>query len=128
MPEQHVLFIAGGTGIAPLRSMLGELLARRRNIRPALVYSARTPDEFAFREELESLQAQGRLDVRLTVTRDQSTAWSGGRGRINANLIRELLTPESWCLLCGPPTLVTDTIALLQSQGVSDERIVWEAF
>ena len=128
LSERHVMFIAGGTGIAPLRSMLGELHAQRLDISTSLIYSARTPDEFAFREELERLHAEGRLDLRLTVTRDQASPWSGGRGRITTDLIRGLLKPESRCLLCGPPALVTDAIALLRNASVPDERIVWEAF
>jgi ferredoxin-NADP reductase len=128
LPERRVLFIAGGTGIAPLRSMLGELLRDRQDVDAVLVYSARTHEEFAFREELERLHAQGRIDLRLTVTRDHASAWSGSRGRITADLVRELLQPDTRCLLCGPPALVTDTIALLRDAGVADERIVWEAF
>jgi ferredoxin-NADP reductase len=125
--ERHVLFIAGGTGIAPLRSMLGEILAEQPEIRAALVYSARTPDEFAFKSELERLAADGRLQLRLTITRDHDSRWSGARGRITTDLVRDLLGPDTRCLVCGPPALVTDAIALLRGAGVAEEKIGWEA-
>jgi ferredoxin-NADP reductase len=129
LPERHVLFIAGGTGIAPLRSMLGELLAARPEVAPALIYSARTPDEFAFRDEFERLVAAGILEMRLTVTRDQGARWAGGRGRITTALVRDLIkSPVTRCLVCGPPALVTDAIALLKEAGVDEDRIGWEAF
>jgi ferredoxin-NADP reductase len=127
LAEPRVVFIAGGTGIAPLRSMLGELLRERPDVVPALVYSARTPDEFAFREEFERLQADGRLDLRLTVTRDQRSPWSGARGRISSELVRPFLGSDVRWMVCGPPGLVTDAIAMLGGAGVAEERIGWEA-
>lgn len=77
------LLVAGGTGIAPLRSMIVEWLSRdaerpgqaplasraARAPQLSLVYSARLPEELAYREELEALQARGRLRLFLTVTR-----------------------------------------------------------
>ena len=127
--EPHVLFVAGGTGIAPLRSMLGELLARQPDLRPTLLYSARSVQEFAFREELEAMVDSGRLDLQLTVTRDRESTWSGMRGRFGPAHFRSALkTAETRCLVCGPPGLVTDTIAFLKAAGVAEERIGWEAF
>ncbi len=126
--ERHVLFIAGGTGIAPLRSMLGELLAHDPAVTNTLFYSARNPQEFAFRDELEALVARGQLTLHLTVTRDQDSPWTGARGRFDAAQIISALTADTRCAVCGPPTLVTDSIALLKEAGVSVERIGWEAF
>lgn len=127
--EPHVMFVAGGTGIAPLRSMLGELLARQPDLRPTLLYSARSGQEFAFREELEAMADSGRLDLQLTVTRDRESPWSGMRGRFEGRHLRSALkTADTRCLVCGPPGLVTDTIAFLKAAGVAEERIGWEAF
>lgn len=128
LPERHVLFIAGGTGIAPLRSMLQELLAQPGAASPTLFYSARTPDEFAFKDEFERLAAEGRLGMRLTVTRDRDSPWNGSRGRLTTALVRELLpVADTRCLVCGPPALVTEAIALLKEAGVDEEMIGWEA-
>ena len=69
-----MLLVAGGTGIAPLRSMLGEALEPARSPIAHVIYSARTADEFAYRDELEALAADGRIDLTLTVTRD-GDAW-----------------------------------------------------
>lgn len=127
--EPRVLFVAGGTGIAPLRSMLQELLVQQSSVKPALLYSARSPDEFAFRDELTALAADGRLDLELTVTREGASAWNGARGRIDAARIRSMLrTPQTRCLVCGPPALVSDAVVLLKDAGIAEERIGWEAF
>ena len=67
--EDRFVFIAGGTGIAPLRAMLRHALQTPHN-RIGLFYSARTPGEFAYEGELQSLAREGRIELRQTVTRD----------------------------------------------------------
>ena len=132
LPE-HVpsglLFVAGGTGIAPFRSMMMERLSRPSAIPIALLYSARSPEEFAFRSELDALRVAGRISAYFTVTRDQESSWSGRRGRIDEALLREALPSEhAHCLLCGPPTLVADTTDLLRKMGVREDRILTERY
>ena len=81
-PPQRVLFVAGGTGIAPLRAMLDHALRRDQAPLISLLYSARRSDEFAFIDELRGHARGGRIELHQTVTRDESAAWEGGRGRI----------------------------------------------
>jgi ferredoxin-NADP reductase len=129
-PDETIplLFVAGGTGIAPLRSMLIERLSRPTRVPIALVYSARSADEFAFRAELNALAAAGRITAHLTVTRDIDT-WPGRRGRIDETLLQDALpSMQSLCLVCGPPQLVADTTTLLRSLGVTEERILIEKY
>ena len=127
--ERPLLFVAGGTGIAPLRSMLIEHLSRPTKFPAALVYSARSVDEFAFRPELAALEAAGRMSSYFTVTRDESSEWQGRRGRISQALLTEALpSVDSICMVCGPPQLVSDTRALLAQLGVGDEQILVEKY
>jgi ferredoxin-NADP reductase len=132
LPEETrdgLLLVAGGTGIAPLRSMLIDRLSRPSSIPIALVYSARSPEEFAFRAELDALGAANRIGAHFTVTRDQATAWSGRRGRIDERLLRDALpSTKSHCLICGPQALVADTQYLLKKLGVPEDRILTEKF
>lgn len=131
LPESSgdpILMVAGGTGIAPLRSILMQELSYGAPSRIALVYSARSADEFAFRSELDALQQQGRLTAYFTVTRDAG-AWTGRRGRIDGALLREALpSTTAQCLVCGPPALVTDATALLRSFGIPADRIRVEKY
>ena len=123
-----LLFVAGGTGIAPLRSMMLDRLARPHVPPISLVYSARSVQEFAFKPELEALSAAGRIRLWLTVSR-LVEEWQGRRGRIDGALLRDaLVSVGSVCLVCGPPGLVTDTTALLQSLGVPADHIQIEKF
>ena len=124
-----LLFVAGGTGIAPLRSMLIERLSRPIQVPVALVYSARSPEEFAFRAELDALRASGRVAAHFTVTRERESSWLGRRGRIDESLLRDALpSTGSHCLICGPQPLVAETQLLLKKMGVADEKILTERY
>jgi 2-polyprenylphenol hydroxylase and related flavodoxin oxidoreductases len=126
--ESRVLFVAGGTGIAPLRSMLQEVLEGHPAIRPTLIYSARGPEEFAFLDEWTRLASEGRLDLYLTVTRSGVSDWSGSRGRIDDKVIASVVpAPDTRCFVCGPPAMVSDTVRWLRAAGVPDNRIQSEA-
>jgi len=120
-------FIAAGTGIAPLRAMLRHALQDGRN-EATVFYSARTPHEFAYRDELESLARSGRIDLHLSVTRYGSAPeWQEGRGRFDlerAEGIGKRGTPV--CFLCGPTSFVQETRRLLINAGVSPDQIRME--
>jgi NAD(P)H-flavin reductase len=127
--EQPLLFVAGGTGIAPLRSMLIEHVSRPTKFPVALIYSARAVDEFAFRPELAALEAAGRIATYFTVTREEGSAWQGRRGRISEALLTEALPSiDSTCLVCGPPQLVGAATELLVKLGVRADRILTEHY
>jgi len=127
--DRPLLFVAGGTGIAPLRSMLIEHLSRPTKRRVALIYSARSADELAFRPELAALDSAGRIATYFTVTREEKPGWQGRRGRISEALLNEALpSADSTCCICGPPQLVTDARQSLMRLGVSADRILTEKF
>lgn len=117
--EPCLLFVAGGTGIAPLRSMLDQVLWRDDQRRVALLYSARRADEFAFIDEFRHYAAAGRLRLHETVTRDDSS-WQGHRGRVGrADFEAVLEAPAgTLCYVCGPPAMVNQSVATLQALGV----------
>lgn len=121
--ERRFLFLAGGTGIAPLRAMLHEALARNAGWGLGVLYSARSPDEFAYGDELARLSAAGAITLRRAVTRADESSWTGPRGRITAELIAELADQETLCFVCGPHTFVTAMLPLLARAGVSTRRI-----
>jgi ferredoxin-NADP reductase len=122
--EAHFLFVAGGTGVAPLRAMWHQALAGDPSWRIGVVYSARTPDEFAFDDELSALSAAGRLTYVRTVTRHAGGPWDGGSGRIDrTRLEAAIVSRQTLCFVCGPEALVHDVPGLLREIGISPERI-----
>lgn len=122
--ERRFLFVAGGTGIAPLRAMLHEALSRHATVSCSVIYSARTAGEFAFGPELRSLAAAGRITLWQTVTREVGAHWDGAKGRVALRHIRTMLHDEpTLCFLCGPHGLVREASLLLDEAGVDPARI-----
>ena len=124
-PHGWLLLVAGGTGIAPLRSMLDHTLRRRSGPRISLLYSARRGDEFAFVDELQQHAVAGRIELHQTVTRDESSAWSGRRGRIGRSHFEAVLHEPggTFCVVCGPEPLVIESVNTLKALGVPDVQI-----
>jgi len=126
---RDLLFIAGGTGIAPLRAMIASALARRRPPSISLMYSARTPDEFAFSRELLALSRQGRLRLSRTITRKGGSSWRGRRGRIQQAWIDALVRDRApLCFVCGPESFVADVMKMLRDAGVPARDIRRERY
>ena len=124
-PEGRLLFVAGGTGIAPLRSMLDHTLRQRPAPRISMLYSARRGDEFAFIDELRHHASAGLLELHQTVTRDESSAWSGLRGRIGRSHFEAVLHDPvaTFGVVCGPEQLVVESVSTLRALGVPEAQI-----
>jgi Na+-transporting NADH:ubiquinone oxidoreductase subunit F len=122
--ERTFVFIAGGTGIAPLRSMLWHALLAERERRVALIYSVRSPEEFAYMDEFQRLEHEGRIDFRHTVTRAATEGWLGRQGRIDVRCLDGVIEPgDTLCFVCGPPALVGELRPQLMELGVKDDQI-----
>jgi ferredoxin-NADP reductase len=122
--ERRFVFIAGGTGIAPLRSMLWHTLLAERDGHVALIYSVRSPEEFAYMEEFQRLEDDGRIEFRHTVTRAASEGWTGRQGRIDVRCLEGLIEPgETLCFVCGPPALIGQIRPQLMELGVRGDQI-----
>jgi ferredoxin-NADP reductase len=80
--EKSFLFVAGGTGIAPLRSMIRQAVLSGQPGKLRLLYSARTPADFAYLTELRKLGRDTKLDLALTATREVPPRWRGDSGRV----------------------------------------------
>lgn len=126
-PPGDVLLVAGGTGIAPLRAMLWQLLTGPGAPRVGLVQSGRTPDELAYAAEFRELALSGRIHLVETVTRDAPESWQGIRGRIGRPQLEAAMTgPDPLCFVCGPDSLVEDVPRHLADLGVASSRIYTE--
>jgi NAD(P)H-flavin reductase len=130
VPNQRLLFVAGGTGIAPLRAMIDHLRRKDPGNGMSLLYSARNAEEFAFNEELRGYEERGRLELHCTVTRDDSTNWAGGRGRIGRSHFERVVhdPTNTMCFVCGPRAMVHESVSTLAALGVPMDAIRTEAW
>lgn len=129
MAGHPVLLLAGGLGIAPLRSLLFHLLRHHREYGEiTLMYGAREQRLMLFREELASLAAQGRLRLYLTV--DFAPQQPGGDFSCAVGLLPDLLrgfrfeAGATYVAVCGPPPLYRCLTADLRAAGVDPGRIL----
>jgi ferredoxin-NADP reductase len=122
--EKRLLFIAGGTGIAPIRAMIREALARGHRGRIGLLYSAKTADDFAYLSELTELSRDGTLDLSLHVTRGEVNFFAAARGRVGLAQLTPLVDdPSTFCFVCGPESMMADVPRMLLELGIERERV-----
>jgi NAD(P)H-flavin reductase len=118
-----VLIIAGGIGLAPLRSAIRSLLAGRKGDgRLVLLYGGRTPAQLLFREELSEWRERG-LEVEVTVD-SAGPEWLGHVGVVSRLLRLVDVAPDSAkALLCGPEVMMRFTVSALARGGIGSERV-----
>lgn len=125
--ERRFLFIAGGTGIAPLRSMLRHALDANVPGEKTLVYSARTPSEFAYLAELRAMARSGAIRLKLTLT-GMADRWRHSRGRAGSDILTPLADEETLSFVCGPPSMIGEVRTILGALGVPAARIRSEEY
>jgi ferredoxin-NADP reductase len=120
------VFLAGGIGITPIRSILQSATQERLPHKLYLFYSNREAGDAAFIEELQSLATQNsNFALVPTMTGHKTLAWPYEKGHIN----REMLTRHLLGLngpiyyIAGPSGMVTAISELLKSSGVNDDDI-----
>ncbi|SNB46024.1 FAD/NAD(P)-binding protein [Geobacter sp. DSM 9736] len=125
---KDVLMLAGGLGMAPLRSLLRYLLERRREYGEiTLMYGARRTDLLLFREELAVLSCRKDLKLFLTVDFLEGEAAEGLACR--KGLVTDILSGirflrrDAVAAVCGPPPLYRCVIGELQQAGIEEENI-----
>jgi ferredoxin-NADP reductase len=127
--DTPAVFIAGGIGVTPFRSMLVELASQRVAAPVTLLYANRSPD-IPFRSLFDSL-ARGwpGLQIVYTVTRP-TPDWRGSVGRVGEELIRRHVPDLSRPLfyVAGPAAMVEATARVLAVLGVGPDRIKQESF
>jgi ferredoxin-NADP reductase len=121
------VFVAGGTGIAPLRSMWRQLRRERLDADVAIVYSVRRRSDVAFAAELDALAREGRATVTITATREPAAStWSGERGRLSARRLAPHVTPGTAFVVCGPPAFVRHVASAAREIGIRPEQLITE--
>lgn len=136
LPEDRtdpLVFLAGGIGITPFRSMIRYATGVRSDNVITLFYSNRVPEEAVFLPELEEISA-GHVNIRVvpTMTRVESTSagWGGLRGRITPAMIREHHGEwqHSRYYIAGPPKMTDSMREILTEMYIPSERIRIERF
>jgi sulfhydrogenase subunit gamma (sulfur reductase) len=120
-----LVFVAMGTGVAPLRSALRYVLNRKKDFGELIVlYGARTPDHFCFRDETEGWEAAG-IELRQVISRPDGHDWSGPTGYVQSlldHVLPDLKSPVA--LICGSLEMIEQTRDRLQQMGFAPDEIL----
>lgn len=137
---RRAVYVATGTGIAPLLSMLESGLRETddgpAHRRPIVVHGVSRPCDLAYRERLEALHAAGRVRYVPAVSRPADPAavgWTGATGRVDALLAAVLTeaasTPaDTVAFICGNPGMTDAAAEALRAFGLPDEAVRSEAY
>lgn len=121
---KDVVIVAGGIGLAPLRSAMYQVIAQREKYgKVVLLYGARTPEDILYRREVEHWRAHFDLEVYVTV--DNATGkWRGSVGVVTRLIPRAPFDPlNTVAMICGPEIMMRFTAAELQKRGVATDNI-----
>ena len=121
---KDMLFIAGGIGLAPLRSVINYVRHYRdRYGKVDIVYGARSKDDLVdYREIIEEWMTDEGVNVHLTIDREQE-GWDGHVGFV-PNYVKELnFSTDKTAILCGPPIMIKFTLEGLCGLGFDKTQI-----
>lgn len=125
MQGKRLLFVGGGIGMAPLRSLLNYCLDRRENYGHIdIFYGARTPGDLCYTKEFEAWRSAPDTSLYLTVDRG-GPGWEGKVGVVPA-YVREIgpSSKNTVAITCGPPIMIKFTLPELEKLGFGDEQII----
>lgn len=128
---ERVVLLAGGIGITPMMSVIRSLTDRGWAGEMYLVFSIRLVKDVVFRDEIAELVAKHpNLHVKITVSGDPETAWTGARGNITRELLEDFIPgfTRGPVLVCGPDPMMTAMRKLLVGMGIPDAEVHQEAF
>lgn len=125
--NQKVLFVAGGIGITPIRSLIEEMAGQGKDM--FLIYGNRNRAGIVFEKELDVIRAQGAKLTVYHVLSDDAT-WPGEKGKIDRDRIARLVpdVKDRDIYLCGPPPMMKLVRKSLIDLGVRPSRVHWERF
>ncbi len=121
---KDLLFIAGGIGLAPLRSVINYVLDNRTNYgRVDIVYGARSMDDLVDIEEINSVWSHAKnTGAHLTIDRPQE-GWNGHVGFV-PDYVKELrFSTSRTVLVCGPPIMIKFVLKALETLGFDKTQV-----
>ncbi len=121
---KDLLFVAGGIGLAPLRSVINYVRAHRENYgKVDIVYGSRSADDLVdYNEIISEWVNEPDFNVWLTIDREQE-GWDGHVGFV-PNYVKELgFDTDKTVIICGPPIMIKFTLAGLMELGFNKTQV-----
>lgn len=128
--DSPLLFLAGGSGLAPILAILKQAASERCERSATLLFGARASRDLYALQEIESIGRNWRGRFRFTPVLSESAAddrWTGLTGFVTEHL-DENLEAGADCYVCGPPAMVDAASSTLDRLGISASRIFADRF
>jgi len=130
---KNVVFLAAGTGIAPLRGMIEFIKEKNLDVNMTLFSCCKTTEDMIFHEEFLKLAEKNKKFVYIpTITRinECKKEWKGEKGRICIEMIKKYIKDlkDHLFYICGPNEMVKDSRDFLISEGINPKKIKIEMF
>lgn len=124
---KNLLFVGGGIGLAPLRSLIQNCLDTRENFSDiTILYGARSTGDLVYKDELAEWKGMSGVETVLTVDPGgEDDNWKGKVGFVPTILEEMKPSPDSSVLVtCGPPIMIKFVLASAAKLGFTPEQIV----
>jgi len=129
--DRDILFIATGSGLAPIKSMLHQIEREQRPGRIQFFFGARTVKDLYYQEELLAWEKSiPNFKYVPTLSRPaEDTPWQGEKGRVT-HLIEKYVSDGAALdvYLCGSPAMVDSCVGILKKKGIREDRIFFDKF
>jgi sulfhydrogenase subunit gamma (sulfur reductase) len=123
---KNLLFVGGGIGLAPLRSLIQYCIDNRKDYKDfTILYGARTSADMCYKDEIEEWRKDPSLNVILTIDRPEDS-WKENVGVV-PKILEEVVKPviaNTKVITCGPPIMIKYTIQSLLKLGFADPDII----
>lgn len=122
--NKDILFVAGGCGIAPLRSLIQYVFRNRKAYgRIEIIYGCRTPKDILYEDEIKSWESSPNAGIHLTVD-EPDKSWGGSCGVACVLLPKIKVNPKTaMVFLCGPAVMIKSAIKDILKLGFKERNI-----
>ena len=123
MRGKDMLFAAGGMGLAPLRSLINQVLDERGSFgRVIILYGTKQPSEILLKDELAEWEERDDVEFHMTVDRAEQ-GWEGNVGVITTLFRHVTVNPRNTvAVTCGPPIMYRFVLMEFASKGISEAQ------
>ena len=129
--DASIVFVAGGSGMAPIKSMLHQMIRTGSRRRATYFFGVNTLKDLFFVEEMKAFESklpEFRF-VPVVARPEETNGWRGQTGLVTEALDRSVNNAESHeAYLCGSPGMIDASIKVFKAKGLPDELIFYDKF
>ncbi|MFH1533866.1 MAG: FAD-dependent oxidoreductase [Nitrospirota bacterium] len=129
-PSKKILFIATGTGIAPLKSIIEYQLNKENKQQMHLYFGVRHIKDIFYKEHFEELaKTHDNFSFNLTLSQPEDESWSGNEGRVTSLLEPLEIDPDNTeAYICGLKAMIDSVHEILTKKGLKEEAVHHEKY